>query len=55
MWHDTESELCQKLLIIDAFPGKHSISNISGIRNAARQIKFFFEPIFHEELYGICH
>ena len=36
MSHDPESQFHQKLLIIDSFPGRHSISNISKIINGAR-------------------
>ena len=42
MLHDGESDLHQKLLIIDSFPGRHLISNISGITNGTIQVKYFF-------------
>ena len=46
MSYDAESELHQKLLIIDSLPGKHSITNISVITNATRQTKYFSGPFF---------
>ena len=36
MSHDAESELCQKLLTIDDFPGRYSIRNIWSTENAKR-------------------
>ena len=47
MSYDAESELHQKLLIIDSLPGKHSITNISEITNATRQTKYFSRPFFY--------
>ena len=55
MSHYAESVLCQKLLILDSFLGKHSIRNISEIRNATKQIKYFFGPTPYEQLFGINH
>ena len=55
MSHYAESVLCQKLLILDSFLGKHSIRNISEIRNATKQIKYFFGPTLYEQLLGINH
>ena len=36
MSHDAESELCQKLLTTDDFPGRYSIRNIWSTENAQR-------------------
>ena len=55
MLHDAESELHQKLLIIDFSPGTHSMSNTSEIRNGTGQIKYFFGPTLYEQLFGINH
>ena len=53
MLHDAESELHQKLLIVNSFPGRYLIINILEIRNGTRQVKYFFGPPFNEELFGI--
>ena len=44
--NDAESELYQKLLIRDVFPGRYSIRNIWSTENAKRYQKYFFESIF---------
>ena len=51
--HDAKSEHHQKLIIIDFFPGRHLIRNISEIRNGTRQEKCFFVPTFYDQLFGI--
>ena len=55
MSHYAESVLCQKLLILDSFLGKSSIRNILEIRNATKQMKYFFGPTPYEKLCGINH
>ena len=45
MLHDAESELDQKLLIADVFPGMLSSGNISVSINVTTVEKYFFEPI----------
>ena len=44
--HDTESELCEKLLTIHAFPGTLLIGNISETKNARSWKKYFFKRTF---------
>ena len=44
--HDTKSQLCQKLLTIDDFPGRILIGNISGTQNARKWKKYFFRRTF---------
>ena len=44
-----------KLLIIDYFPGRDSISNISKIINGTRQVTYFFGPTFYGQLLGISN
>ena len=46
MLHDAESELYQKLLTRDWFPGRYSIRNIWRTANAKRKKKYFLEPTF---------
>ena len=46
MLHDAESELYQKLLKRDWFPGRYSIRNIWRTANAKRKKKYFLEPTF---------
>ena len=53
MSHNAERELHQKLLIVDSFPGRHSISDNSGITNTRKQIKCFFRHTLDEQLFGI--
>ena len=55
MLDNAEKEICQKLLISDSFLGKHSIRNISEIRNATKQIKYFFWPALHKPLFDMGH
>ena len=45
MLHDAESDLHQKLLIIDSIPERHLISNISEITNCTKQVKYFSDLI----------
>ena len=45
MLHDAESDLHQKLLIIDSIPERHLISNISEISNCTKQVKYFSDLI----------
>ena len=45
-FHDAESQLCQKLLTIDAFPGIHLIGNISETINARACKKYFSRNTF---------
>ena len=42
MWHDAESELYQKLLVADIFPGMLLIVYISVKENATAVKKYFF-------------
>ena len=44
--HDTKSQLCQKLLTIDGFPGTVLIGNISETKNATACKKYFSRPTF---------
>ena len=44
--HDAKSQLCQKLLTIDGFPGTLLIGNISETKNATACKKYFFRPTF---------
>ena len=55
MLHDAESDFYQKLLIINSFAGRHSISNISEIRNSTGEIKYFFGPTLYEQLFSLNH
>ena len=43
---DAESELCQKLLNGDSFPGAPLTGNIMETINATTWKKYFFEPAF---------
>ena len=55
MLHDAESELYQKLLLTDFFPGTYSIRNISRTKSAKRQKICFLEPTFKvvsTDIYG---
>ena len=44
--HDAKSQLCQKLLTIDGFPGRLLIGNISETKNATAWKKYFFRLTF---------
>ena len=44
--HDAKSQLCQKLLTIDGFPGTVLIGNISETKNATACKKYFSRPTF---------
>ena len=46
MSHGAESELYQKLLIRNCFPGRYSTRNILRTENAKRSKKCFYEPTF---------
>ena len=55
MLHDAESELYQKLLTTDFFPGRYSTGNIWSTENAKRGKKYFFQVIFKglsTDIYG---
>ena len=55
MSHGAKSELYQKLLIRNCFPGRYSIRNILRTENAKRSKKCFFEPTFKvlpTDIYG---
>ena len=45
-FHEAKSQLCQKLLTIDGFPGRLLIGNISETKNATACKKYFFRPTF---------
>ena len=47
--HDAKSQLCQKLLTIDDFPGTLLIGNISETINARTLKKCFFESTFKRQ------
>ena len=44
--HYPKSQLCQKLLTIDDFPGRILIGNISGTQNARKWKKYFSRRTF---------
>ena len=44
--HDAKSQLCQKLLTIDGFPGRLLIGNISETKNARKWKKYFSRHTF---------
>ena len=55
MSHGAKSELYQKLLIRNCFPGRYLIRNILRTENAKRSKKCFFEPTFKvlpTDIYG---
>ena len=54
MSQEAESELCQKILIVDEFPGTHFIGNISIITNATKMKKYFFGSTLKKESISIC-
>ena len=45
-FHDAKSQLCQKLLTIDGFPGRMLIGSISETKNARKWKKYFSRPTF---------
>ena len=51
--HDAKSQLCQKLLTIDGFPGTLLIGNISETKNARKWKKYFSGPTFKIQLIDI--
>ena len=54
MSHEAKTELCQKILIADEFPGTHLTCNISIIANATTVKKYFFGSTLKEESISIC-
>ena len=44
--NDAKSQLCQKLLTIDGFPGRLLIGNISETKNATKWKKYFSRDTF---------
>ena len=44
--HDAKSQLCQKLLTLDNFPGRILIGNISETKNARKWKKYFSRRTF---------
>ena len=55
MSHNAESELHQKILIVDRFPGTTLIGNILIIISATAVKKYFFGSPFHDEAIHICY
>ena len=55
MSHNAESELHQKVLIVDRFPGITLIGNILIIISARAVKKDFFGSPFNEEPIHICY
>ena len=53
MLHDTESDLYQKLLVPDIFPGMLSIADISVTKYATTVKKCFFGPTLSDAWIGI--
>ena len=53
MLHDAESELYQKLLVAEIFPGKLLPSNISVTKYATPKKKYFFGSTALDESIGI--
>ena len=51
--HDAKSQLCQKLLTIDGFPGTLLIGNISETKNARAWKKYFSRPTFKGQSIGV--
>ena len=52
--HDAKSQLCQKLLIKDGFPGRLLIGNISESKNARKWKKYFSRRTFNGQSIDIC-
>ena len=55
MSHNAESELHQKILIVERFPGITLIDNILIIISATAVKKGFFGSPFNEETTHICY
>ena len=55
MSHNAESELHQKIFIVDRFPGTTLIGNISIIISATAVKKGFFGSPFNDQEIHICH
>ena len=54
MLRRTESELYQKLLVADIFPGMLLIGNIPVSKYATKAEKYFFGPTISDKSIGIC-
>ena len=55
MWHNAESELHQKILLVEKLPGRTLIGNISIITSATAVKKYFFGSPFDDEAIHICY
>ena len=55
MSHNTESELHQKILIVEKLPGRTLIGNISIITSATTVKKYFFGSPFNDQTSHICY
>ena len=55
MSHNAESDLHQKILIVDRFPGTTLIGNILIIISATAVKKYFFGSPVHDEAIHICY
>ena len=55
MSHNAESELHQKIFIVDKFPGTTLIGNISIIISPTAAKKGFFGSPFNDQEIHICH
>ena len=55
MSHNAESELHQKILIVDRFPGTTLIGNILIIISATVIKKYFFGSPFNDQTSHICY
>ena len=53
--HNAESELHQKIFIVDKFPGTTLIGNISIIISPTAAKKGFFGSPFNDQEIHICH
>ena len=53
MLHDAESDLYQKLLVADIFPGMLLIANISVTKYTTTVKKYFFGPTLSDAWIGI--
>ena len=55
MSHNAESDLHQKILIVDRFPGTTLIGNILIIISATVIKKYFFGSPFNDQTSHICY
>ena len=55
MSHNAESELHQKILLVEKLPGRTLIGNISIITSATAVKKYFFGSPFDDEAIHICY